>query len=241
MRKMLRLLPLLWFLLTASLVFSQVTVTTGTSNIDCNGNPLTVNEARFNWTSSVATDSMVWISQDYPCGSCSADPAVDYDRQVYNSTKVTSHCVTVNYLEPSFAAPNNLVGYDYAAGGCTDSSGGTCSRTDPNLTFAGTGYFTTPKPAAGTFSFTPVATGPRNVYKLAGMNLPVNIIWDGGTYTQGTQFMTLTSATIDGQSCLPGALAQPVAPQESAYKCYALEVRSQLTRLLTITMFPSTR
>ncbi len=118
-------------------------------------------------------------------------------------------CCTAELSVPSFAS-NNEVAYDYAAGGCTDSTGGLpCSRTDPNLSFVGTGFFNMPTPAAGTFSFVPVATGPRDVYLTstnAGMNIPISIIWTGDTYVQGYAFMTVTVATIDGQNRLPGAL-----------------------------------
>jgi hypothetical protein len=183
---------------------AQVTTTVGVSNVDCVGNPLTINEVRVNWTSASATDSMVWISHGWPCGGSCGDPGLDYDRQVYDATKVTNHCMTLNYIEPSYAS-NNQMAYDVQAGGCTTSSGGVpCLRTDPNLSVAGTTFFNAAVPAAGTFTFTPVFIGPKSVYRQTGMNLPINVIWTGGTYTQGTQFLTVTSATVDGQSCLPG-------------------------------------
>jgi hypothetical protein len=218
-RTILRFLPLVCVLLLALPVFAGsgnnqpqgISVTTGTSNVDCVGNNLTINEARFNWTTVTAADSMVWISQNNACGgTCPASaPALDFDRQVYDSNKVTNHCVTVGDLEPSFSS-SSQVNYAYAVGGCTTSSGGVpCSRTDGNLSIGNypttQDYFVMPNAPAGTFSFTPVMTGPKNVYRQTGMNLPVSIIWNGGTYVQGTNYMTLTAISIDGQSCLPGA------------------------------------
>ncbi len=151
-----------------------------------------INWAQVCWNTTRQSDSMLLFGHNG-----------NFDRQVYDPTMTTNHCVVVRNLEPSTM-------YHYSAASCTDPVGGVpCVKTDANWSSApwptSTPTFTTVASTGGNLGFQPFAWGPNYVYQGTGINVGVSLIQTGGVVTDDDVLM-LTNASIDGQSCLPGGL-----------------------------------
>ena len=151
-----------------------------------------VSEAQICWNTNNQSDSLVMIGHN-----------VDFSRQVYDATLTTSHCVVIQNLQPGTA-------YYYSVASCTDPVGGKpCARTDTNWSSApfptDIATFTTVKSTSGSMAFSAFASGPGYVYQGAGMNVGISLIQTSGVMSSH-YIMMITAASIDGASCLPGAL-----------------------------------
>ncbi len=151
-----------------------------------------INWAQLCWNTTNASDSLVMIGESN-----------SFSRQVYDASLTTNHCVVVKNLEPSTL-------YYYSVASCTDPIGGKpCVKTDTNWSSAPwpttTPTFNTVASSGGSLGFNAFIWGPSYVYQNSGINLGVSLIQTGGLWNSNDVLM-LTRATIDGQSCLPGAL-----------------------------------
>jgi hypothetical protein len=149
-------------------------------------------QAQFCWNTVNQSDSLVMIGE-----------TGNFSRQVHDGTLTTNHCVVVSYLQP-----NQL--YYYSVASCTDPvNGKQCARTDTNWSSApwptNTPTFTTASSTSGSLAFAAFASGPSYTYQSATMEVGINLIQTSGVMSQD-YIMFVTSASVDGYSCMPGTL-----------------------------------
>ena len=148
--------------------------------------------AQICWNTNNQSDSLVMIGE-----------AINFSRQIYDSTLTTNHCVVVKNLQPT-------VQYYYSVASCTDPVGGNqCAVTDANWSSAPwpttTPTFTTAASTNGSIAFSAFAWGPNYLYQGSTMNVGLSLIQTSGVRSQN-YVMMVTQASVDGQSCLPGTL-----------------------------------
>jgi hypothetical protein len=151
-----------------------------------------VSWGQFCWSTNSQSDSLVMIGE-----------GGNFSRQVYDPTLTTHHCVVVNNLEPGTL-------YYYSVASCTDPVGGKqCAITDTHWSSApwptSTSTFTTVQSTTGPMGFSVFAFGPGYVYQGSGINVGISLIQTSGLLSP-TYAMVIAEASIDGISCLPGAL-----------------------------------